>query len=193
VQGPGPPALAAEDPVPLGEEERGKIASITRAASREAQREQVRVRSFRNVLVVTATAMTVLAAGIAIAGFLDPTLIPMCFAPQQSGEDVVVVCSTRQSDPCVPSAEAGANTQSSAKTDDIDYHVEKAASPYDLSVVELVGLAAAAISTAAAIRSIRGSSERFGVPVALAALKLPTGAVTAFLGVLLMRGQFVPA
>ena len=30
------------------------------------------------------------------------------------------------------------------------------------------------------------------LPVALAVLKLPTGAITAFLGLLLMRGQFVP-
>ena len=49
-----------------------------------------------------------------------------------------------------------------------------------------------AVATAAAIRRIKGSSERYGLPVALAALKLPTGAITAFLGLLLMRGQFVP-
>jgi uncharacterized membrane protein YczE len=65
-------------------------------------------------------------------------------------------------------------------------------SPQDLVIVELVGLTAAAIATAAAIRSIRGSSARYSLPVALAALKLPTGAITAFLGLLLMRGQFVP-
>ncbi len=59
-------------------------------------------------------------------------------------------------------------------------------------VVELVGLTAAAIATAAAIRRSKGSSERYGLPIALAALKLPTGAITAFLGLLLMRGQFVP-
>jgi hypothetical protein len=58
--------------------------------------------------------------------------------------------------------------------------------------VELVGLTAAAVATAAAIRTIKGSAERFHLPVALAALKLPTGAITAFLGLLLMRGQFVP-
>jgi len=190
VPGPGQPVPAVQGQVSLSKEDRGKIASITRSASREAQREQVRVRSFRNILVGTAVAMTVLAIGIAMAGFLNPTLIPMCFAPQQSGQDVVVVCPTRQSDPFVPSTEADA--QSATKTEDIDEHVQKTASSYDLFVVELVGLAAAAISTAAAVRSIRGSSERFGVPVALAALKLPTGAVTAFLGVLLMRGQFVP-
>ena len=49
-----------------------------------------------------------------------------------------------------------------------------------------------AIAAAAAIKNIRGSSDRYGLPVALAALKLPTGAITAFLGLLLMRGQFVP-
>jgi hypothetical protein len=59
-------------------------------------------------------------------------------------------------------------------------------------VVELVGLTAAAVAAAAAIRNIKGSSERYGLPFALAALKLPTGAVTAVLGLLLMRGQFVP-
>jgi hypothetical protein len=39
---------------------------------------------------------------------------------------------------------------------------------------------------------MRGSSERYGLPVAIAVLKLPIGAITAFLGLLLMRGQFVP-
>jgi hypothetical protein len=75
---------------------------------------------------------------------------------------------------------------------DIGDVVAVTVSHQDLIVVELVGLTAAAIATAAAIRRIRGSSERYGLPVALAALKLPTGAITAFLGLLLMRGQFVP-
>jgi hypothetical protein len=69
--------------------------------------------------------------------------------------------------------------------------VAETAKPEDLMVVELVGLAAAAVA-AAAISNIKGSSERYGLPLALAALKHPTGAVTAFLGLLLMRGQFVP-
>ena len=75
---------------------------------------------------------------------------------------------------------------------DIDELVEETAKPQDLIVVELVGLTAAAIAAAAAIRRIKGSSERYGIPLALASLKLPTGAITAFLGLLLMRGQFVP-
>jgi hypothetical protein len=48
------------------------------------------------------------------------------------------------------------------------------------------------VAAAAALRTIRGSSEPYGVPTALAVLKLPTGAVTAVLGLLLMRGEFIP-
>ena len=75
---------------------------------------------------------------------------------------------------------------------DIDDIVAKTATKWDLLVVELVGLTAAAIAAAAAIKNCKGSSDRYGLHVALAVLKLPTGAITAFLGLLLMRGQFVP-
>lgn len=75
---------------------------------------------------------------------------------------------------------------------DVDDRIQSTATQQDVIVVELVGLTAAAVAAAAAIRGIKGSSERHGIPVALAILKLPLGAITAFLGLLLMRGQFVP-
>ena len=59
---------------------------------------------------------------------------------------------------------------------DIDDVVEWTAKRGVLIIVELVGLTAAAIATAAAISRIKGSSERYGLRVALAALNLPTGA-----------------
>ena len=39
---------------------------------------------------------------------------------------------------------------------------------------------------------LHGTSTPYSLPVALAVLKLPTGALTAVLGLLLMRGGFVP-
>jgi hypothetical protein len=75
---------------------------------------------------------------------------------------------------------------------DVDAIVKSTAARQDLFVVEAIGLAAAAVAAAAALRGIRGSSEPYGLPVALALLKLPLGALTAVLGLLLMRGQFVP-
>jgi hypothetical protein len=70
--------------------------------------------------------------------------------------------------------------------------MRRAASPWDVVVVELVGLVAAAIAAAASVRNVQGTSTPYSLPVALAVLKLPTGALTALLGLLLMRGGFVP-
>jgi hypothetical protein len=168
--------------------ERRKIVSIVRGASSAALRAHIRLGSFRNVVVITAALMLLLAIGVAITGFFRPTLIPLCFAPQEGGV-VTVVCPTHQSQPFVPTGQPG---QVGVQVADIDDVVQATAKPPDLLVVELVGLTAAAIATAAAIRRLKGSAERYGLPVSLAALKLPTGAITAFLGLLLMRGQFVP-
>lgn len=175
----------------LVDDERGKIVTATRAAGSAALREKLRLRSFRNVIVATTVAMTLLAIGVALTGILSPTLIPMCFAPEESGE-AVVVCPTAQSTPFPTSRQTDGVEATSTQTQDIDDAVKRTVTKHDLLIVELIGLIAAAIAAAAAIRGIRGSSERYGLPVALAALKLPTGAVTAFLGILLMRGQFVP-
>ena len=172
------------------DQDRGKIVTAVRAASSAALRERIRLRSFRNIVMGTAIVMTLLAIGVALLGCADRSLIPLCFAPEESGT-AVVVCPTAQSDRFTPSQDGGA-AQANAPRQDIDNVVAATAEPGDLLIVELVGLAAATIAGAAAIRRIRGSSERYGLPVALAALKLPTGAITAFLGLLLMRGQFVP-
>jgi hypothetical protein len=169
----------------LPDEERGRIASAVRGASSAALREQLRVRSFRNVLLATALLMAMLAVGIAFLGLISPTTVPLCFEPERSGQ-TVVVCPTAQS------ALLSTTDESGPAAPDVDDAVKQTAGPWDLLTVELVGLTAAAVGAATAIRGIRGSSEPHNLPVALVALKLPTGAVTAFLGLLLMRGQFVP-
>jgi len=168
-------------PLELSEDGRGIIVSAVRAASSEGLREQQRVRSFRNVLVVTAVAMTLIAVGIAVLGFVTPKTVPMCFQPEISGR-TVVVCPTGQA--TVSQDEPGAAG--------IDSVVRKTVAPEDLFVIEAIGLAAAAVAAAGALRGIQGSSVPYGLPVALALLKLPLGAMTAVLGLLLMRGQFVP-
>lgn len=171
--------------------ERGSIVTAVRAASSASLREQVRVRSFRDVLVVTSALLGVLAVAVAVIGFVWPTMIPLCFAPQDGGQ-TMVVCPTAQSQP-FPTTQQGADAQSPAQqSQDIDDYLRATVKPQDIFVVELVGLAAAAVAAAGAIKGVRGSSERLNLPVALAVLKLPTGAITAFLGLLLMRGQFVP-
>lgn len=181
-----------EDRLQLVEEERGRIVTAVRGASSAALREQIRVRSFRNVLVVTTVVMSLLAIALALVGAFRPTLLPLCFAPEEAGR-AVVVCPTAQSTtfsvPVEPGSEADGSDTPSA---DVDDAVRATVTRADLFIVELIGLTAAAVAAAAAIHGIRGSSEPYGLPVALAVLKLPTGALTALLGLLLMRGQFIP-
>jgi hypothetical protein len=165
--------------------ERRGIVSAVRGAASAALREQLRVRSFRNVLVVTAAMMAVLALGLSLVGMLSPASLPLCFQPEEAGQ-TVVVCPTAQSDAVIGRQPPGPAPA------DIDEAVRDTASVQDVLIVELVGLAAASVAAAAAVRKLRGSSEPHGLPVALAVLKLPTGAITAVLGLLLMRGQFVP-
>jgi hypothetical protein len=167
--------------------ERNVVVATTRAASSAALREQLRLRSFRSVVVIATLAMTLLAVAVAVIGYQNRTLMPLCFAPEEQGQ-AQVVCPTAQSEwfPTAPT-EAGP-----PPVPDVDDYVASTATAWDLAVVLLVGLMAAALAAATSIRGLRGSSERQSIPVALALLKLPTGAMTAFLGVLLMRGQFVP-
>ncbi|NRQ34131.1 hypothetical protein HII36_20065 [Nonomuraea sp. NN258] len=165
---------------PLGERERTTIVSAVRGASSEAGREQSRVRSFRNVLTITTAFLVLLAVAVGVLGALNPTAVPLCFTPERGGE-VLVVCPTAQS-----------TLGRVGSPHDIDEVVRATAAAQDLVTVEVVGLVAAAIAAATGLRKLRGSSVPFGLPVALAVLKLPTGALTAFLGLLLMRGQFIP-
>ena len=165
--------------------DRGVIVSAVRGAGSAALREQTRLRSFRNAVAATTAAMFIVAAGLVVLGFLSPTTVPLCFAPEEADE-VTVVCPTEQSGP-IPLGEDGRVTAT-----EIDDEIQETADGIDMFVVASLGATAASIAAATAIRRLRGSSEPFGVPIALALLKLPTGAVTAILGLLLMRGGFVP-
>lgn len=62
----------------------------------------------------------------------------------------------------------------------------------NIAVVLLVGLAGASLSVALALRNSPQTSAPYNVSAALLLLKLPCGALTALVGLLLIRGQFVP-
>jgi hypothetical protein len=64
--------------------------------------------------------------------------------------------------------------------------------PGDVTLVALFGLLGGVLSAAVSLRKMYGQSTPYSVPVALALLKLPSGALTAILGILFVRGAFVP-
>ncbi|WP_182884917.1 hypothetical protein [Microbispora sp. H10885] len=65
-------------------------------------------------------------------------------------------------------------------------------SRWDIALVEFVGLSGAALMRAAALRHVHGTSTPYTLPIVLALLKLPAGAVSAVLGLLLIQGGFIP-
>jgi hypothetical protein len=168
--------------------ERDQVLFAVREASLEARREIRRVRSFRNVLLVSSIFLMLGVAGITVLGVLSPDRVPMCFAP----DNEMVVCPTA-AEPVtgVPAAEGQTNI-SPAQQARVDREIRSTAGPWDIPIVEIAGLLAAALASALALRSIQGTSTPYSLPVALAVLKLPSGALTAVLGLLLMRGGFIP-
>jgi hypothetical protein len=64
--------------------------------------------------------------------------------------------------------------------------------PGDITLVALLGLLGGGLSAAVSIRGLEGSSTPYDVPVALSLLKLPSGALSALVGLLFVRGEFIP-
>lgn len=170
----------------LSESEKDAVIAAHRAASSAGRREILRLRSFRNVLLTSAALLAVVALVLAVLGARYQNAIPICFVP----DGTKVVCPTQETVLADPVTAGEAVTEEQVR--DVDDAVLDTTSPWDVPLVLAVGLIAASISAAAALRGIRGTSTPYSLPVALAVLKLPTGALTAFLGLLLMRGQFIP-
>jgi hypothetical protein len=179
-----PRRLSVEDIArrPVGEEltdvERDSVLAALRGASTQQRRDIVALENLRAILLVPILLLTIAAAMLVAVGATDPALIPLCFSPQGQ-----VVCPTNESS--VPGE--------SFDPARIDATTREVASPWDIALVELVGVVAAAVAAATALRGFpRSATAAYDFPMLLALLKLPTGALTAVLGLLLVRAQFVP-
>lgn len=65
-------------------------------------------------------------------------------------------------------------------------------SGFDVPLVMFLGVLGATVAAIFALRKVRGTTDPYSLAVALALLKLPTGALTAFLGPFLIGGGFMP-
>jgi hypothetical protein len=129
-----------------------------------ADEQYARVRSLRNLILGSALFMLLLAVGMGVLGALRPNLVSLCFTNVVAGGTEQLSC---------PS---GGRTPSG----------------WDIFLVELLGLFGGSLSAMVAIRGIRGTSTPYGVPVALALLKLPAGALISLSALLLLGGEFFP-
>ncbi|ULR50367.1 hypothetical protein [Streptomyces deccanensis] len=131
-----------------------------------------RVRSLSIILRIATFFVLLGAGGLAAWGWACPDSLNMCFLPDRSE---YAAC---------PSGEVHRNDEKMVPS---DY-----AQRVDVLVVEAAGLAGAALTVIASLRRIQGTSSPYMLPLAAALLKFPTGALTAFVGVLLIRGAFIP-
>ncbi|MFB7469726.1 hypothetical protein [Kitasatospora sp. NPDC056184] len=170
---------------PVGEADRSLLVHTLDAAYAALDAEYARVRSLRNILWAASACVLLGVISLAVFGAFFPKSLSLCFSPlptPASGFNVpgpssarLVVCPAGEY-PWVP-----------AKPIPGDY-----ASRLDIITVEVAGLAGAALTVIGSLRRIQGTSAPFMLPLAAAALKFPTGALTAVIGLLLIRGAFVP-
>lgn len=166
--------------------ERNAIVAAIQGATEQGRRAQMRVRSFRNVIVFTAILILLLVVVIGVVGFLTPDALPLCFQP----EERLVVCPTDQA--LVEAGPSGGQPSGDVDPAAVETAIQRAVRPWDASLVAFVGLLGATVAATVALRRSRGTNDPYSLPAALALLKVVTGALTAFLGLLLIRAQFIP-
>jgi hypothetical protein len=136
-----------------------------------------RIRGFRNILLSGAALIAAFMTVFVIVVSLSPSTVPFCFTPQISAP--------------IPTPPSAALTV--CPSGDLPIGgTPRAPTPVDIQIVAGLGLLGGALAAAISIRKISGTSTPYGVPTALALLKVPTGALTAVTGILLLGGEFVP-
>jgi hypothetical protein len=136
-----------------------------------------RVRSFRNVLIVSAVVLSVLVLAVCAVGILWPKTIPLCFQPSFTGPGASAQPATIE------------QAQSFACPSSTGMSVPRGG---DVPIVALMGLLGGALSATFGIQKLRGTSTPYAIPVALSFMKLPAGALTGIVGLVLVHGEFVP-
>jgi hypothetical protein len=128
----------------------------------------VRVRNFRNLLITSAILIVLLMAVLVTVVAFHPEAMPMCFAK--------------------------GTTEATAQNAKLSICPSGTSHPTggDILIVAGLGLLGGLLAAAFSIRNVKGTSTPYDVPIALALLKPPLGALTAVTSILLLGGDFVP-
>ena len=160
---------------------RAEFQSATRMGLELKDLQHHRLRAFRNIVLTTATGLAFLVAVVCLVGAWRPDALPLCFGqtapsggPETGPGPIGVAC---------PSEDAPPSPGTQAR---------RLPAPGDVALVALLGMLGGGLSAAVFLRGLQGTSTPYDVPAALALLKLPSGALSALVGLLFVRGEFVP-
>ncbi|MFI6091733.1 hypothetical protein [Streptomyces sp. NPDC051218] len=150
---------------PLVAADRELAASALHASYQAEEAERAKVRSFTHIVCAAATAMALIAVGFAVWAFLDKSIGELFCFPEN---------------PDKPNS-------------------KKEVCPFGTTptwrsvwFIEFIGLLSAAVAGAVSLRRVRGSSGPYHVATSLLLLRLPVGALTAVIGIILLSGRFFP-
>ncbi|EFL17763.1 hypothetical protein [Streptomyces sp. C] len=159
----------------LGADFRELAVSVLHAANHMEEKEIARVRNFQSALMLAFFIMSAIVLLFIYSGYQNSTALAdkLCFDP-----------------PAPTVAEPGAtervcplNTQKGGTVVPVGG---------DVLLVASLGAGAAALAGAAAMHKMRGSAVPYKVPMALLLLRVPVGALSALLGLVLIHGEFIP-
>ncbi|MFE2990532.1 hypothetical protein [Streptomyces sp. NPDC059262] len=134
-----------------------------REANNAQDLERSRLRSFRNILLISVLLTSVIAVLIVVWGYANPEAIArkLCFdSPPPNSKTFCPI---------------GINPAGG-----------------DVLIVEFFGLCGAALAGAVSLRNMQGTATPYMVPICLLLLRLPVGALAAIFGLLVIQGGFVP-
>lgn len=184
-------------PVPtlaLDDETRRNLVSVSEAAHRAYQVEYAKLRNFVRVIWTSIGILVLLTVALGFVGSQFHTVMSPCFVDT---EPTKVICLSLETTVILP-----ADNPEATATEKADSEMQKAtamteakktsASNHDIFLIEFIGLVAAAISGASSLRRVSGSSTPYNPAIALAIIKLPIGALTAVLGLMLLSGGIIP-
>jgi len=164
----------------FSDDDKDEVLFCLRGAYEELRRSEARLDTFRDVVLLAAGTLLALVGVVGIVGLLDPGTFPVCFSPEAGGA-VSIVCPSHSSE-----------AFSVETTTNIEDVVRATVASTDVFFVMFLGLVGAALSAANSVRGLRATAGPYSISVALAALKLSTGALIALIGIMLINAGLVP-
>jgi hypothetical protein len=142
-----------------------------------------RVRRFRNVLLCAAALIAAFTFLLVREVAEHPSAVPFCFQPDITTAQAATLPLDQR--PGVHRVVCPSGEQA------VGEGPLRPSGP-DAWIIAGLGLLGGGLASAVSVRKMASSAAPYDVPLALALLKVPTGALTAVAGVLLLGGGFVP-
>jgi hypothetical protein len=163
-----------------------KRAKIIRALERgyaATDEAHANIRRFRNVLLCAAALIAAVTFWLIGKVAEHPTTVPLCFQPD---------ITTAQAATLPPDQRPGSRRTVCPSGEQAVGDGPLQPSGADVWIVAGLGLLGSGLASAVSVRKMASSAAPYDVPLALALLKVPTGALTALAGILVLGGGFVP-